>query len=68
MDSSGCDDHLGDLAIDMLDSEMVINDEIAVVSKTEGMEPVYPHTICMAYSCQGKVAGVLFCNMLWYWM
>ena len=55
-DSSRCDDHLGDLAMDMLDSEMVIKDEIAVVSKTEGLEPVYPHTICMTYSCQRKVA------------
>ena len=46
-------------AMDMLDTEMVVNMMKTVVdSKTKGKKSVHPHVTCMVYSCLGMVAVV----------
>ena len=42
--------------MDMLDSEVVVNDEEENVCRFEN----HSHATCMVNNCQGKVAGVLF--------
>ena len=62
-DWMGSGGHLRDIAID-IDSEMLTKmKKMAEVSKTKEAL-IDPHPTCMVYSCQGKVAEVLFCNIL----
>ena len=53
--------HLEDFAMDMLDSEMVVNNEEKwwKIRRLKGRN-LDPHVTCVVNCCQGNVAGVMF--------